>query len=366
MALQTSGAISLANVQTEFGGVNPISISEYYGKAAGIPASGTISLSVFYGASAGPVTNDPYFTQYAMFYGGTTYSGSGYTPVYTYYNTLTRTLYTGSSIALVGSETSIGTGKRGTSGGTVSNKAVFTCGYNTGMVQEHILTNSTGALLNSTTSVNGYAFSSLSGASVDGDRATYLNGGYANNAVPSYQYWWYTDDSLVVGTSTSIGTYRYLTGGAGIGSKALFQGGRTTSNVDSSLLTRSNRNGTLVAAETIVGTAAINRASAGVNLTALFYGGYYMQGNQTLTRCDEDGTFLSEDSTLANSERYQYECAGGLSNISNPVMVIYAGNYGGDNAWTNKSSAINEAGVMVAFSWALGTARFELGGASSN
>lgn len=51
MALQTSGAISLANVQTEFGGVNPISISEYYGKAAGIPASGTISLSHFYGKS---------------------------------------------------------------------------------------------------------------------------------------------------------------------------------------------------------------------------------------------------------------------------------------------------------------------------
>ena len=30
MALQTSGAISLSNLQTEFGGSNPISISEYY------------------------------------------------------------------------------------------------------------------------------------------------------------------------------------------------------------------------------------------------------------------------------------------------------------------------------------------------
>lgn len=56
MALQTSGAISLANVQTEFGGVNPISISEYYGKAAGIPASGAISLSHFYGKSNGVLT----------------------------------------------------------------------------------------------------------------------------------------------------------------------------------------------------------------------------------------------------------------------------------------------------------------------
>lgn len=52
MALQTSGAISLDDIQTEFGGSNPISLSEYYGAAAGIPASGTISLSDFYGASA--------------------------------------------------------------------------------------------------------------------------------------------------------------------------------------------------------------------------------------------------------------------------------------------------------------------------
>ena len=52
MTLQSSGAISLANVQTEFGGSNPISISEYYGVASGVPSSGTISLSNFYGKSA--------------------------------------------------------------------------------------------------------------------------------------------------------------------------------------------------------------------------------------------------------------------------------------------------------------------------
>lgn len=52
MALQSSGAISLANIQTEFGGSNPISLSEYYGAASGIPASGAISISQFYGASA--------------------------------------------------------------------------------------------------------------------------------------------------------------------------------------------------------------------------------------------------------------------------------------------------------------------------
>lgn len=52
MALQSSGQISLANVATEFGGSTPHSLSEYYSAAAGVPSSGTISLSNFYGKSA--------------------------------------------------------------------------------------------------------------------------------------------------------------------------------------------------------------------------------------------------------------------------------------------------------------------------
>ena len=57
MALQSSGVISLSDLQTEFGGTNPISMSEYYRGGSyvtdnntGVPTSGTISLSNFYGA----------------------------------------------------------------------------------------------------------------------------------------------------------------------------------------------------------------------------------------------------------------------------------------------------------------------------
>ena len=52
MTLQSSGSISLQNIATEFGGSAPHNISEYYGAAAGIPSSGTISFSNFYGASS--------------------------------------------------------------------------------------------------------------------------------------------------------------------------------------------------------------------------------------------------------------------------------------------------------------------------
>lgn len=56
MTLPSSGALSLSDLQTEFGGISPISLSEYYRGAAttenntGVPASGAISLSDFYGA----------------------------------------------------------------------------------------------------------------------------------------------------------------------------------------------------------------------------------------------------------------------------------------------------------------------------
>jgi len=61
MPLQSSGAISFVNIQSEFGGVNPIGINEYYlngssgyvsgSGATGIPTSGQISINQFYGKS---------------------------------------------------------------------------------------------------------------------------------------------------------------------------------------------------------------------------------------------------------------------------------------------------------------------------
>ena len=64
MALPTSGALSLSDIQTEFGGSNPISLSEYYagglyvpsgtsGTNGAVPTSGEIAVSDFYGTQAG-------------------------------------------------------------------------------------------------------------------------------------------------------------------------------------------------------------------------------------------------------------------------------------------------------------------------
>jgi len=63
MPLPSSGPLTLANIQTEFGGSNPISLSEYYaggglvpagttGTYGAVPSSGEISIQNFYGTSA--------------------------------------------------------------------------------------------------------------------------------------------------------------------------------------------------------------------------------------------------------------------------------------------------------------------------
>jgi hypothetical protein len=79
MTLQSSGPISLLDVQNEFGGSNPIGINEYYGRAAGIPSSGTISLADFYGKSASIAFSG---WNYLMF--GSSYTTSSSTSSNTY------------------------------------------------------------------------------------------------------------------------------------------------------------------------------------------------------------------------------------------------------------------------------------------
>jgi len=82
MALQTSGTITLLDIQNEFGGSSPISLSEYYRGGAyvpnvtannNIPTSGQISLSNFYGGTniLSPTTGTAYVTNGAITSAGT-------------------------------------------------------------------------------------------------------------------------------------------------------------------------------------------------------------------------------------------------------------------------------------------------------
>lgn len=67
--LQSSGAISLNDIQTVFGGTNPIGMNEYYAGGvnvpagtSGIPTTGTISIQQFYGKSKAVTPGTTVFT----------------------------------------------------------------------------------------------------------------------------------------------------------------------------------------------------------------------------------------------------------------------------------------------------------------
>jgi hypothetical protein len=71
MALPSSGPLSLSDIQAEFGGTNPISLSEYYKGGAfvlttdfapNVPTSGTIKISDFYGARKTTLTTVTFTT----------------------------------------------------------------------------------------------------------------------------------------------------------------------------------------------------------------------------------------------------------------------------------------------------------------
>ena len=82
MALPTSGALTLANIQTEFGGTNPIALGEYYaggglvpagtsGTYGAVPSSGALSVQNFYGTTAfTPIYIEDVFSTYL-------YTGNG-------------------------------------------------------------------------------------------------------------------------------------------------------------------------------------------------------------------------------------------------------------------------------------------------
>ena len=82
MAMPSSGAISFAQMQTEFGGSNPIGFNEYYAGGShvpsgtgSIPSSGTINLSTFYGTQSTPTSFSTSLTSGTSGFGTTSYYG---------------------------------------------------------------------------------------------------------------------------------------------------------------------------------------------------------------------------------------------------------------------------------------------------
>lgn len=80
MTLQTSGAISLSQIQSEFGGSNPISMSEYYRNGSYVPSSittGAGSWSGYTGNTSSYYWSNLYILVWAGSQISTGWNGSG-------------------------------------------------------------------------------------------------------------------------------------------------------------------------------------------------------------------------------------------------------------------------------------------------
>jgi hypothetical protein len=86
MTLPTSGPLTLSDIQTEFGGSNPIGLGEYYaggglvpagttGTNGAVPSSGAISLNSFYGTSNVRFFDNAFTQEVAYTSGGTPLTG---------------------------------------------------------------------------------------------------------------------------------------------------------------------------------------------------------------------------------------------------------------------------------------------------
>ena len=188
MALQSSGAISLLDVQTEFGGTNPISISEYYGSGT-VPASGTIALSDFYGQTAfGATWSGSSDTQYL----GISTSGSQYR--IQAYDFFSGTVFGGWL--------------------TVNSDGTFENGVSTAIKAfgEYVELYGGGHTSQSTTAANEFRYYESTGRTIVGAVAFTITGGFTGSSLYNNELGWATSGGLVRAvTATDVGVWISLT-----------------------------------------------------------------------------------------------------------------------------------------------------------
>lgn len=360
MTLPTSGALTLADIQTEFGGSNPISLDEYYaggsyvaagtsGTNGSVPSSGTISVWNFYGTSAYIPPTNP--TQKAIF-------GYGQTAGSTYVSMTNLVSNTGS---VATDTTGVGTERWGlAAAGYGGDKAIF--GYGVGMSYYSLsnLVSNLGVVAADTTGV-GTARSRLAAATYGGDKAIFGFGttDYYNISAGRVGMTNLVTNTGVVATdTTAVGSARGGLAAAGYGSdKAIFGYGSTTGVV--SITNLVSNVGVVQSNVTSAGPAKYGLAAAGYGVDkAIFAYGYYVSYNTAgANRVSSTGVVASDSGTAGTTRREQLAAA------------TYAGDkaifgYGYTGTIFNLTNLVSNVGVISTNVTGVGTARYALAAAS--
>jgi hypothetical protein len=359
MTLPASGnPISFSQMQSEFGGTNPISMSEYYAGGAyvssmvsGIPTSGQISHSQFLGKQV-------YGSQRGIFAFGSAYS------VGTYSN---RTNLV-SNVGVVATDGSgIGAGRQALAGATYgTDKAIFGFGKSSsGSSGDTAITNlvsNLGVLATDTAGV-GTARFMLAASSYGGDKAIFAFG--TRSAYSDVSTTNLVSNVGVVATDSNItGTARYGPSASRYGGdKSILAYGGTSLPYGWSNISNLISNTGVVASDTTgVGTSRQSLAAVpyGSDRAIFAYGNGYP---------GTPGTFLSMSNLVSNTGVIATDTTGVGTARYRLAATQYGGNKGifgygssGVSSYQSMTNLVSDTGVIATDTTGVGTERFWLAG----
>lgn len=327
--------ITLNDIQTEFGGANPIRLTEYYsgggilfpgvvgyplGVATLIPSSGTVKYSNFHGAQKPAVR--------AIF-------GYGQIQAGTQYNISNLVSTTG---VMATDSTGVGTARHGLAGaGYGGDKVIFgfgrvgSLGSVTGMTN---LVSNTGVVADDVTAV-GTARVGLAAATYGKDKAIFAYG--SNTSGGRFSTSNLVSNAGVVATNTTgVGTARSDLAAASYGGdKAIFGYGGTSSAVQN--VTNLVSNAGVVATDT-----------TGVGTERIFLHGVSYGGDKALFVYGQQGTANFNAINIANLVSNTGVVAADTSTAGTPRSAGAAASYGGDKAVMGfGGTGINNLGQII-------------------
>jgi len=351
MTTPTSGEIALTHLQTEFGGSNPISMSEYYagggytpagasGSNGAIPSSGTISLWNFYGATAS------YGTPIALFAGGDEGYGTGTSDTY-------RFTFSG---AAYGTKTNVGIG--GGAGLSLNGKGISHTGFQSNSYSYNNITreySSAGAVVGSDTNI-GTARSNNQGASVS---IGITHGGQLEDYSFVAKTNRITDTRAVYGSETSLGHNSYCSGGGFLSRDETLFFGNSSGTLYKK---RINTSGALIVSESVVtgvytgsgdvvdDVLLVEGCEGGTCDTTAYFKRYnYLgtqQGSTTTTTVTQDfGQYMSASPSVQDGKVFFFST--GFTDNQQHVIVNSAGTTVFNNYVTGGTQQLSATGVVT-------------------
>jgi hypothetical protein len=232
MPLPTSGQLSLNDIQVEFGGTNPISLTEYYagggfvpagtsGTNGAVPSSGTISVLSFYGTQSVILKG---------YWGGGNWSQVPVSVALPVTNEIDGIQFSNES-AINPSATLVGTGRENAGGFSSSTRGYFaggsTCCFYTASAEVDGIQFSNEAAINPANGLSG-ADQRVAQATVNSTTRGYTSG-YASTGVDVIKGWQFSTETAFT-FNRSVTVAKYQSAGVSSSTNGYFAGGFNTND----------------------------------------------------------------------------------------------------------------------------------------